>query len=397
MKRCSKTAAVTAAAAALTPLLGPTGARAAFTVTVSAPTTSGGFNIYNVSALNTGGTTGTKLDEISSTIATTGTTSASAIVIQLTDLDGDGQPDANVNGSGLTTTSAYSYERIGAYSSFSSAFSSPSPTTTDPGGTGFQTQSINAAYTAGNVHSLEVDGISNSGGAAANTGSGAIFAHVVVPVNTYFTVSGNVGGDVGVTQNFSVSDASTVSIVQLTAGATVPAAGFGSQLTASTATFSPATPVASSLNVAGTTPGTAHVTATGGTAAASVLASGFTAGAAEKYALNLLVNGSAPTAAQIGLIVTDINASSATDGVTAAALTTANAGGISATAFDLLLTSTVTGQSQDVLAFNFADEVNVTGVTVSDVAAVTAAPEPASMLLLGVPAAGLLASRRRRA
>ncbi len=403
-KQCRTSFALATAALAGVGSLAMTGAASAdFTVTLSAPTTSGGVNIYNVYALDNGGTTGTNLDLIVSTITTGGSTTATALAIQLKDVDFDGAADANVIGAGLTATSADTFERIGSVTTFSPTLVTPSPSTTDPGGKGYPTQSINAAYTAGNVHSLDVEGISTTStngvnGVAADASPGALFAHVVVPVNTYFTVAGFVGGNIGVKQSFSVNDASTASIVQLTAGTALPAAGFGAPLTAANATFTPAVPVANSINVTGVggkiVPGTVHVgapTSTAGTAEGNVLVSGFSTAGTEVYGLNLLVNGADPTTAQVTQIVTDINASSAIDGVTASPVSATNTGGLAAT-FDVLLTATIAGASQDVLGFNFDNELAVPGVVVTDIAAV---PEPTSVALLAAPVVALLARRRQ--
>lgn len=112
---------------------------------------------------------------------------------------------------------------------------------------------------------------------------------------------------------------------------------------------------------------------------------------AETYALKLagLSSNSNTAAAQIATIITDINANSATDGVLAV-LPTPDVAAL-APGYQIELTATSTSADQS-LGFDFTQETNVAGVTVTDVMAV---PEPASIgLLMG--ASGLLLGRRKR-
>ncbi len=116
----------------------------------------------------------------------------------------------------------------------------------------------------------------------------------------------------------------------------------------------------------------------------------------EEFALALLVNGAAPTSAQLTQIVSDINSASSTDGVTASVLTAggpfSNPGPFSTTrGYDVLLTST-TSDTTPFLGFDFTQETTVSGVTVAAVAAV---PEPATAVGLLVGAGSLLLGRRK--
>ena len=192
-------------------------------------------------------------------------------------------------------------------------------------------------------------------------------------------------------------------IVSLTAGTTVPSATTAfTPLTTANTTFSPATPVANSINVAGRngsyTPGFANVNTTGGIATGYVETSGFSpASDTEVYAIKLDQNGTAlsPTDAQVQTIVNDINAFSASDGVVASRVadssTLSRAGNFGT--YDILLTSNNTVAAQDILTFNFANDPNVAGLTVTNIAAI---PEPASLAIVTAGAVGLLTVRRRR-
>jgi hypothetical protein len=108
---------------------------------------------------------------------------------------------------------------------------------------------------------------------------------------------------------------------------------------------------------------------------------------AETYALKL--SGSL-TPTQIATIITDINVSSATDGVLAL-LPTADVAAL-APGYQIELTATTSKSADQNIGFDFSQETNIAGVTVTDVIAV---PEPASIgLLMG--ASGLLLGRRKR-
>jgi hypothetical protein len=111
----------------------------------------------------------------------------------------------------------------------------------------------------------------------------------------------------------------------------------------------------------------------------------------EVFALNIKVNGADPTLAQDSAVMSDINASNSGN-VTASLVT----GGSYASVFpgyDILLTAANGTISPEYLGINFANDLNTTGVTVTDIAIV---PEPASLAVILPAAAGLLLGRRKR-
>jgi len=67
---------------------------------------------------------------------------------------------------------------------------------------------VDPAYS--NLHSLEIAGFTTSTTAGANGVADNVtpvsFANIVVPIGTTFTVSGNVGGNMGSEQTFSIGN-----------------------------------------------------------------------------------------------------------------------------------------------------------------------------------------------
>lgn len=118
----------------------------------------------------------------------------------------------------------------------------------------------------------------------------------------------------------------------------------------------------------------------------------------EIYALDVLnASGGALTTAQISAVISDINASSAVDGVTASVIAGTKYAGLFP-AYDVLLTGTlpaVTGAT-DYLGIDFSatgdTDPATAGFTVVGIAAV---PEPATMAGAVLGAAGLLLGRRK--
>lgn len=156
--------------------------------------------------------TGTKLLAVSATITSTG----SNLIFKITDADGDGVDDADVNfrtgvgGAPTATTianSGGSYVRFGSPSSFLIGGNIPEgysdangDGTTDPGG------DLRAAYFQ-NAKTFRVDGFNGSGGIV--TTNPVQFAAAVVPHGTDVVAEGTVAGDLGNAQPF-VSPSGTV-------------------------------------------------------------------------------------------------------------------------------------------------------------------------------------------
>lgn len=193
-------------------------ARASFVITMTAPTISGDDAVYQVQALNTpvGEDTGTKLSGFDATVTTPGTTTATALVIDFVDIDGDGVPDANIQGEAAADGSeaalkfgsaSGTFMRIGAnYSSnYFLASANPADYDSDPGATGSPTQSVDPAYS--NLHSLETAGIYHANNGVVDNTTPQSFINIVVPVGTIFDVTGTIGGDSGAEQPINITNA----------------------------------------------------------------------------------------------------------------------------------------------------------------------------------------------
>ena len=379
-------------------------ARAAFTLSLSGPTaittgTNAGDVYYNLSAINNGNTggnsTGTQLLAFDTTAAITSATGN--IVFQLTDLDGDGSPDANVFGNGITATSGLgSYMRIGGATSFNATSVNPSPYTTDPtgatdaNGNNIPTQSINTNYTNGTVTSFEIAGQLLPSGVSDT--SAVIFSHIVVPATAAGTIAGQLGGTTGSAQSFSLTFSATATptstpLISLTAAAPT---GYGSQVgtlavNGSNGSYRVATAAFTSTN------------------AGYVAVSGFNPGTdREVYGLSILENGATPSAADLATLVADINATSgaagtgstSTNGTVTASAITSPFNNLFPAGTDLELTVTGATSGTPFLGFNLSTAAGITGtLTVSGAAAV---PEPTTVAFAAVTVGGLLVGRRRR-
>jgi hypothetical protein len=274
-------------------------------------------------------------------------------------------------------------------------------------GTGNSVEDINGNTISitGNSTSFGADWFNTNGStihASAGLSSANLIAQILVTPGSGVSFTGVYGtyGSNGATANFPTY---TPPIVSLTGGTTVPP-NLTQLIAGTNATFSPSSQsYPNAIIVSGQNgtyaPGYTTVTTTGGLSNGYVEASGFSpADDTEVYALKLDVSGVAvlPTDARLQTIVNDINASSASDGVTASLVTSSPSLALGYFAgYDILLTSngTTTLNAQDFLGFNFANETNVSGVTVTNIGAV---PEPTALALMTAGATGLVARRRRR-
>jgi len=236
----------------------------------------------------------------------------------------------------------------------------------------------------------------NSGGvggqAVVNYNSGGTNS-TLKPVYKNVTLTGDVGVTPATTLTVIVTPSSSGGqpIVSLVSG-TASQAGYGTQLDHTTATFAPATPVADEINVVGSSSAGYKVgQATLNTAEQTGnVATTFTVqptSGTEAYALKL--SDTNPT--DLATIVADINQSSATDGVTAS-LVAGSSYAAEFPGYQILLLGTGGLPASSDLGFDFTQETNVPGVTVTGVAAV---PEPATAAGLVLGAAGLLLGRRK--
>lgn len=408
MRKISKKLALPVIAAAGAVMGGWSTAHAGFTNVLSAPTVSGGFQIYTVSTQNTGGGTGTKLAGFDVTVTTSG--GAFLKMDNSQDLgDGlgafDGILDVNITGN---TGSAYgpavrafgsnfgTFARMGGGALAGDAENGVNDSLSSPTwSSDLHAGGPTAVYSS--LTKLEIAQASISGGAAATVA--VKFINIVVPTGTTFTVNGQVGGDQGSAQTFSLSSPSagpTGPIVLLQAATPTNTGGKITNGAAGTpaapqGNYTPLGAATSTLTVTGA----ANVysagfikTLTAGTNAGYTATGGFSGGNLEIYLLHL------SSSAADAQLVADINGNNT--GVVASLAandpTVANLGGI---AWDIELKFAAPGAGENGnFGFNFAGDSNATGITVTDIAAV---PEPATAGLLLVGGLGLLARRRRTA
>jgi hypothetical protein len=241
-------------------------AHAGFNVNVSAPITVGADQEYVLSAVNEGASgtfpgtgipgtfpatnTGSDLSGVDATIIVNGGTD---LVIQLADDDGDGIPDANVDGEnpddgsvqpgfGATAASgqAFTFIGVGSKTYVSGATSSfplskstatgvyingnvagPPPLGTAGTAAIYQTTETSAAtidqnFTNGTVNALEVTASLTASFPKATTGLGVPFANIVVPAGATGTVYGSLGGDQGLASDYSVTFGAGVTVAPVT-------------------------------------------------------------------------------------------------------------------------------------------------------------------------------------
>jgi len=170
---------------------------------------SNGDEIYELWALNLGGGTGTNLQAMDLTISTPGTTTDTAMVVDMTDMDGDGAPDADVTGqwpySGSRPTFGGGYTFIGMAShSTGTVVNSPEYEYVPTGNYESYSGPVSTAF--GDLHSLEIQEIMSSG--EADSTAAIPVANIVVPTGTTVDVQGTLwGSNGGYTQIGGVTNA----------------------------------------------------------------------------------------------------------------------------------------------------------------------------------------------
>jgi hypothetical protein len=431
-KRNSRFVLPALAAAGLGAMLGVPAAHGDFIITVTqvngpisatgAPTVGAGETDFVLTALNNGlNGTGTNLLAVDATIK-----SSNPLVIDTADdTDGDGNPDANVdgfpdqslasgNGAGVTLPIptfgiAYNSKIAGAVGnnpflgtfvgigkvatgsnalkSLAFADNSLSVTAVQQGssiGTSNQTVylsgatgSIDPAFTNGTVTSLRVVGAFASAsfkGPAANV-TAVPFANIVVPNGTTGTVTGALSGDIGAIQPFSISFGAvappppTGPFIQLAATGLAGTSAIGS-ITMSGHNGS---------YVAQTVPVTGAAQVTGALSVA-----GFTPGDTEIYGL-------AVNTTNLSALIAALNTAvgSADAGATATAVPSA----LSSVLAGDQIAVTIPGTSFNPNIFSY-DLTN--GTSGSSITSITVVPEPTGIGALVLGGLGLLSRRKRR-
>lgn len=400
-------------------LVAASAAQAGFVITDTA-TVAGANTVYVFSALDDGtltspgNDTGTNLLALNSTITT-----SAPMLIQLLDTNLDGSPDANIVGIGQDFGStAGTFQFIADQSSFNTGLAAATPTPFTSKKVGKTITPIDPSYTNQTVTSLNEQGfasgfqdVNGKNGIEADATAGPQpFANVVVPTGTAVSISGTLGGDTGTPFAFAV---------------TIPGTGTGTITTAT----SPTTPTTPTTTTSGSTPTTAvtnpivsltaasagnptgfganvgTLTVTGhngsytlGHLVITPTASGFAEAHTfnptsdpELYGLDVLVGGQQASAADLAILLADVNASGAALGGLVATLTSPSAAFPGADNF--FLTAATPPSGDNFLGFNLANATGLSGsATVSEIDVV---PEPTSIgLMLG--AAALLAGRRRK-
>jgi hypothetical protein len=238
-----------------------------------------------------------------------------------------------------------------------------------------------SAINNGSVTALEVVENGNAGNGAVEADQFAVpFANVVVPKGTTGTISGLLGGDVGLNAPFSVSFGTTVTSVQTTLSLTSAAPSSSNEIgTGITMSGHNGSYVPQSVSVSGAAQTKGYLEV-----------SGFTATDPEIYALTATpgtANGGETLAALIAELNTDVALADA--GATAVAITP--------TIAHLFPTADIEvdipggdGSNPAFLAYDLTEDTTGPSIT-----AIGVVPEPTSIGFLVLGGIGLLARRRR--
>jgi len=381
-------------------------ASADFVVTLSAPTTTQGYDIYTMSVINNtlnGSGNSISGDDVTITMNTPGVYIRAD---QAQDLGtgstyGDGIADVNLTGnqnagggngvpgnSGTVTTDGF-----GSVNGTFTHTTGATLTADFENGVKDTTQSWSSDANGGTVASVyssltSLEIVTADVSAAQKDSVATKFVNIVVPHGATFTVTGEVGtaltGGNKFQTNFTTSNSAPVSSSPIVLLSATAPTNTGSQVTG---TYSPSTAPTLTVTNHGAPgeyiPGYAHAL-TGSPSAGYTAVAGFTGGDTEIFLLKLSSSTGDST------IISDINAGS--NGTLTASAPTGALATLGGTTWDIELTEKAGAPANGFFGFNFAGETNVPGVTVTDIAAV---PEPATAGLLMVGGLGLLARRRR--
>ncbi|MGA2229757.1 MAG: hypothetical protein ABSH22_02425 [Tepidisphaeraceae bacterium] len=423
-------------------------AQAGFNVTVTGPIAiTGSTNQeYVVSATNLGAApgefpatgnagafapenSGSELVGVDATITTTG---GKDLVIDIVDVNGDGLPDADIDGSlppatyynnqvappqpsfgatSLGSNKAYTFISIGnkvyvpgQKSNFPTAtlaatkvyinqFTAPNnpvnppiavnlSTSSDFGGGGGTVATappaappfVDPNFLNGTVTALEVNAAGDNGGPVATAGAGIPFANIVVPAGTSGTVIGQLAGDINYGADFTVNFGATATSVATTLSLTT-AASFTNIGTVSISGHNGSYVPQTISTGANTIKGSLEVT-------------GFTSGDEEVYALTAAPGTGETLAALIAELNTDVSGTNA--GATAEAITPTIANLFPSADIEVDIPNAGTGSTPAFLNYDLSEDS--TGPTISAIGVV---PEPTGIGFLVVSGLGLLARRRR--
>jgi len=396
------------------------------------PQVFGGNTEYVVSAINNGIApvgglpTGSTIAAVDLTITTPGSGTSGALVIDLADFNGDGKTDANVDGTSVSPSYSYSdstsYSPVFGAKTVKKAYtmigiaSAPEPSTTTSApavdvyvngqtasnNSGFEgtpavyltspsNPTIDPAFTSNTVHALEVVAKSSATPVASSTPIPV--ANIVVPTGTSFSVTGSLGGEIGLAGTVSISNVTTASSgakLTLTTTAPVGVSAGTLNLTGSNGSYAPA----KITGITGPASITGYVQVTG---------SGFNPATDEEvFALAVDSNGvlaSGSTTSTLAQIVSDLQAG-APAGVTVEALTSTPPVGPNITgifnpaAWNVeVVESTGVGMSP-YLGYDFSTDTTNPNTTITAVGVV---PEPTGVGVLVLGGMGLMARRRRMA
>jgi hypothetical protein len=420
-----KIAAPALVAAAFGGFIGCPLAHADFSISISTPMVIGGNSEYVVSATNNGANgTGSTITAEDLTVTTPGSGTSGALVIDIGDINGDGVSDADVDGSPITAnyysvdkdttstvpafgarTASKAFTMIGVGGAFTGSIATSTPTgsssspavnvyvnsQTSPNNGGLagtpavyltSGNTIDPSFTNGTVHSLEVVAKSSSPPVASSTP--VAVANVVVPTGTSFTVSGSLGGEIGLSQNVSASLGVTP-----TAGAKLSLSTTGTGTNVGTLSVTPGS------NGSYTPAKVTGITGAGATTG-NVSVTGFNpVSDKEVYALAVDSGGTLASGATLTAILADLNTALGTSG-TAEALSggTPAIGSIfNPAAWNVeLVFPTGPSSSPAFLSYDFSGDTINPGLTITAVGVV---PEPTGLGVLALGGMGLLARRRR--